>query len=266
MDRRRNRRWPRQLEVRFWRHGDEGSATRAISTNISRTGIFIRTQMVLPSGTRIRVDVGHSGRSVIFEGMVMRALKSAAHLQAVMPSGMGVRFMTPEELLGELLPGVDLRAEERIPSGVSTPTGSSVGTGESAATMGYDNPGPGTSAPSAAPPPAPAPPPPRGPQISSGAVFPLRFRDQEQFRRAFERDVQTGGLFISTDQPAPLDAVIAVEVSLEGSGKPAVRLQARVVHRLEPPPGAPPGNLLAGMGVQFLDVARAVSELRSLLH
>jgi hypothetical protein len=110
MDRRRNRRWPRQLEVRFWKQGEEGQATRAISTNISRTGIFVRTQNVLPSGSRVRVDIGHAGRSVTVEGVVMRALKSPAHLQAVMPSGMGVRFLQPDELLAELLPGVDLRA------------------------------------------------------------------------------------------------------------------------------------------------------------
>ena len=45
-----------------------------------------------------------------------------------------------------------------------------------------------------------------------------------------------------------------------------VRLQARVVHRMESPPDSPPGNLLAGMGVQFLDVDRAIEQLRSLLR
>jgi hypothetical protein len=35
---------------------------------------------------------------------------------------------------------------------------------------------------------------------------------------------------------------------------------------MEPPPGSPPGNLLAGMGVQFLDVGHAVERLRALLR
>jgi len=181
---------------------------------------------------------------------------------------MGVRFLQPEELLAELLPGVDLAAEERIPGGVSAPTGSSVGT---SGAPPPSTPPPAAAATPQAPAPQPAPTPPptapgrNGPEIGAGALFPLRFRDAEQFRRAFERDVQTGGLFISTEQPAALDAVIQVEVAVEGSGRAPVRLQARVVHRLEPPPGSTPGNLLAGMGVQFLDVGRAVDQLRSLL-
>ncbi|HET9766761.1 MAG TPA: PilZ domain-containing protein, partial [Thermoanaerobaculia bacterium] len=117
-ERRRNRRWPRQLEVRFWKQGEEGQGSRAISTNVSRTGIFVRTQMVLPSGSRMRLAIGHGGRSFTVEGVVMRALRSPAHLQAVMPSGMGVRFLSAEELLEELLPAIDFQAEERIPAGI----------------------------------------------------------------------------------------------------------------------------------------------------
>jgi len=94
----------------------------------------------------------------------------------------------------------------------------------------------------------------------------LRFRDPDQFRRVFDRDVKTGGLFIHTSKPPALDAVILVEVGVEGLTVPPIRLQARVVHRMESPPDSPPGNLLAGMGVQFLDVDRAVEQLRSLLR
>ena len=279
-ERRRNRRWPRQLDVRMWKYGEEGQANRSISTNVSRTGIFVRTQQVLPSGTRLRLEVGHSGRSFVVEGVVMRALRTPSHLQSVMPSGMGVRFLSAEELLFELLPAIDFQAEERIPTGVD-------GSDET-----EPEPEPAPKAPSRTAAPAPStaastagaassaatPTPPRGvptsglksPPAGAAAIgpsqlFPLHFRDSEQFRRVFERDVQTGGLFISTPRPAPLDAVIQVEVIIEGLELPAVRLQARVVHRMEPPPGSPPGNLLAGMGVQFLDVARAVEQLRALL-
>ena len=282
-DRRRNRRWPRQLEVRFWKQGELGQGNRAISTNVSRTGIFVRTQLVLPSGTRLRLAVGHSGRNFTVEGVVMRALRAPAHLQSVMPSGMGVRFLSAEELLEELLPYIDFRAEEHIPGGVESPTASA-----HAAPVREPSPPPGpppgtysmggdaVTAPSAklarpavAPPPAPtraAGAPADGSAIGSADVFPLRFRDAEQFRRVFDRDVKTGGLFIHTGRPAALDAVIQVEVEVEGLPVRPIRLQARVVHRLEPPPGSPPGNLLAGMGVQFLDVERAVEQLRALLR
>ena len=274
-ERRRNRRWPRQLEVRFWKQGEEGQGTRAISTNISRTGIFVRTQMVLPSGTRMRLAVGHGGRSFTTEGVVMRALRSPAHLQSAMPSGMGVRFMTSEELLEELLPAIDFQAEERVPGGIGAPTAAvqkqaagqpSSGTFPSAGKA--PTPPPIADAGSAAPPTRAAAPPSAGTKeaIEPTQIFPLRFRDPDQFRRVFDRDVKTGGLFIHTSKPPALDAVILVEVVVEGLAVPPVRLQARVVHRMESPPDSPPGNLLAGMGVQFLDVARAVEQLRSLLR
>ena len=94
----------------------------------------------------------------------------------------------------------------------------------------------------------------------------MRFRDAEQFRRVFDRDVKTGGLFITTESPPALDAIVQVDVSVEGLHVAPIGLQARVVHRLEPSPGSAPGNLLVGMGVQFLDVGRAVERLRALLR
>ncbi len=278
VDRRRDRRWPRQLEVRFWKQGEMGQGSRAISTNVSRTGIFVRTQLVLPSGTRLRLAVGHSGRDFTVEGVVMRALRAPAHLQSVMPSGMGVRFLTAEELLEELLPAIDFQAEERIPTGIESPsssvhvtpiaeerpaTGSFSTAGFAASpTTGAATPTVPTPPPRTVPPPAAA----NAQPITPALCFPLRFRDTEQFRRVFDRDVKTGGLFIHTSRPPGLDAVIEVEVTVDGVPVQPIRLQARVVHRMEPPPGSPPGNLLAGMGVQFLDVERAVERLRALLR
>jgi hypothetical protein len=279
VDRRRDRRWPRQLEVRFWKQGEMGQGSRAISTNVSRTGIFVRTQLVLPSGTRLRIAVGHSGRDFTIEGVVMRALRSPAHLQSVMPSGMGVRFLTAEELLEELLPAIDFQAEERIPTGIESPSSSSLHVTPIAedrpATGGFSIAGAAASPTTraAATPTVPTPPPRTAPAaaanaqpISPALCFPLRFRDTEQFRRVFDRDVKTGGLFIHTSRPPGLDAVIEVEVTVDGVPVQPIRLQARVVHRMEPPPGSPPGNLLAGMGVQFVDVERAVERLRALLR
>ena len=254
MDRRRNRRWPRQLEVRFWKRGEEVQALRAISSNVSRTGIFVRTQQVLPSGTRLRLEVMNAGRGFIAEGVVVRALKTPGHLQSVMPSGMGIRFLVLEELLAEMLPGLDLLAEERIPAGMAPP-------GEAAREASPRPGGPAAGGGAPAGPAGRTPPP--SPTIT-GALFPLLFRDREQFRRAFERDISTGGLFISTDRPPPLDSIVEVEVGVEDAATAPVRLQARVVHRMEPAPGEG-DNLLAGMGLQFLDVQRAVELLRSLL-
>lgn len=266
MDRRRFRRWPRQLDVRLWKHGEEGQASRAISTNISRTGIFVRTQTVLPSGTRLRLEVMHGSRGFLAEGVVMRALKTPTHLQSVMPSGMGIRFLRSEELIEELLPGLNILAQEYIPSDEEPE-------GEPEAAPADSPTPPMAVAPPVTPVPAPAAEAAAGAAGSGAAtatlrptqLYPLRFRDREQYQRAFERDISTGGLFISTERPPALDTVVEVEVIVEGIQGEPVRLQARVVHRMEPPPGSPPGNLLAGIGVQFLDVRRAVEQLRRLL-
>jgi hypothetical protein len=278
-DRRRTRRWPRQLEVRFWKQGEGGQGTRAISTNVSRTGIFVRTQAVLPSGSRIRLALGHSGRDFTIEGIVMRALRTPAHLQSAMPSGMGVRFLSADELLEDLLPAIDFRAEERVPGSPETPTrGVSGLSADNVVRPGARLVEPDRPAPRLTPPSGPlqvptSTPPMTPPESQRPAepvaplqVYPLHFRDSEQFRRVFDRDVKTGGLFINTSNPPALDAIIQVEVSVEGLGVPPIPLQARVVHRLEPPSGSSPGNLLAGMGVQFLDVGRAVERLRALLR
>jgi hypothetical protein len=227
--------------------------------------------MVLPSGTRMRLAVGHGGRSFTVEGVVMRALRSPAHLQSVMPSGMGVRFMTSEELLEELLPAIDFQSEERVPGGIGAPAAAVVQNASTFSSAGPAATPPPRTSPSTAP---PAPRPFAAATVSAAgkdaieptALYPLRFRDPDQFRRVFDRDVKTGGLFIHTSKPPALDAVIVVEVGVEGLAVAPVRLQARVVHRMESPPDSPPGNLLAGMGVQFLDVDRAVEQLRSLLR
>src|SRR5688572_3372547 len=264
MEKRRNRRWPRQLEVRVWRRGDEAHPLRATSVNISRTGIFVRTQQVLPSGTRLRLEVFNGPRSFIAEGVVMRALKTPTQLQSVMPSGMGVRFIHVEELLGELLPGLDLMAEELVPGGVSAPSSGAARAAPAAAAVAGAVP-----APQSAPAPGPGAAAIRGASAAAspafaGSLFPLVFRDRAHFRRAFERDISTGGLFVTTDRPLALGSVVEVEVGVEGIAAAPVRLQARVVHRTEPVAGEE-GNLLAGMGLQFLDVQRAVERLRSLL-
>lgn len=249
MERRRDRRWPRQLDAKFWRPNEKPH--RAVATNISLSGIFLRTSSVLPSGTRVRLEVFHQRVGASFEAVVVRALKTPSHLQMVRPSGMGLRFLLPSELVTELLPTVALnRAKEEIPK----------------------------PPPPAAEPPSPAaagddqqvkPAPPRGPTVVKNLqldrkVFRVSYANAEQFRQVFERDIKTGGIFVPTPEPAELDKVVQIEVCLESG--PRVKVDARVVHSLPPTPDADDsGNLLVGMGVQFTDASRAVEELRRLL-
>ncbi|MDX1630915.1 MAG: PilZ domain-containing protein [Thermoanaerobaculia bacterium] len=252
MDRRRERRWPRVLDVRFRKRGEEEKPHRAVATNISKGGMFIRTSAVLPSGTRVRVEVVHARHGFMVEGVVVRALRTPTHLQTVRPSGMGVRFLPPGELVEELLPHMatskasdsrEGQAEKR--EGAESPA---------------ESPADSRRAPSGRE---------TGPRESStmeleDRVFEVSFQDRDWFRAVFDRDVQTGGIFVPSDEPAAIDEVVKVEISIEGAG--SARLEARVVHSVPPGDEAVEGqNVLSGMGVQFSDVPRAVERLRKLL-
>ncbi|HEX9732214.1 MAG TPA: PilZ domain-containing protein [Thermoanaerobaculia bacterium] len=89
-------------------------------------------------------------------------------------------------------------------------------------------------------------------------VYLLRFPDRRQFLATFQRDLSTGGLFVPTDNPAPLDTVVAVELRVAAAAP--LRFQARVVHRLEPSGG----NLMAGMGLELLGFEQTLAALKAL--
>ena len=95
----------------------------------------------------------------------------------------------------------------------------------------------------------------------------LRFADAQQLLSAYQRDLRTGGVFIPTDDPAALSEVITVEILVEGSRVAPMRFQARVVHRLEPdgPDGAASGNLMAGMGVEFLAFEATLESVKAMV-
>jgi|Deesub1362A_J573_1020465.scaffolds.fasta_scaffold00882_11 uncharacterized protein (TIGR02266 family) len=68
----------------------------AVTSNISSTGIFIRTRKALPPGTHlhIRLEID-KGRHITLDGVVAWALKTGI---ADFKNGMGVRLKTiPEE-------------------------------------------------------------------------------------------------------------------------------------------------------------------------
>ncbi len=213
MERRERERRPRRVQVQFGHPGAD-KRYRGYSANISAGGMYIDTNHLVAAGGRIRIEVGSGEHSFMAEAVVVRVNKS---LHALRPSGMGVRFLTVEELVSELIPEIASRATDE-------------------------------------PPPLPE------------GAYRLRFADRDQFLEVYQRDLSTGGLFIPTDDPAALNEVITVEISVEESGVAAARLEARVVHRLDPdmPEGTGAGNLMAGMGVEILSFETALETLRAI--
>src|SRR3954467_8277045 len=101
--RRRAVRRPRRVQVHFWRQGDP-AAYIGYTANISLTGMFIATNSPLSSGARIRIEVIDRDRGFMVEGVVAHARKSPPELARLNQSGMGVRFLSVEELVRELMP------------------------------------------------------------------------------------------------------------------------------------------------------------------
>ena len=84
-----------------------------------------------------------------------------------------------------------------------------------------------------------------------GTRFRVRFGNVQDFVLEYAANISAGGVFIETEHPPELHAVVTVAMELPDGGAP-VEAQGRVVHRVLPheakerktPPGA---------GVQFID-------------
>jgi Tfp pilus assembly protein PilZ len=267
MSRRRAVRRARRVQVHFWKRGEPTSYI-GYTTNISMTGMFIATNSPVPQGSRIRIEVMDQNRGFMVEGVVAHARKMRGDLARLNQSGMGVRFLSVEELVRELIPAAYGKTEE-IPSGPQTP-----------------EPIPEIpeipELPRAAPPPPPpdlfrslAPPvppqpeaaPPRSPIGTGGGTFSIRFDGPEEFLEVFRRDIRQGGLFVSTLYPARLQDSVLVELHPPLPGGEPVLIRARVVQRFEPQARdqAAGVNLLSGMGLELLDLPAVIQKLQPIV-
>lgn len=243
MERRRNLRRARHVAVRFYARGDRQGVS-AYTTDISLTGMFINTNQPLAPGERVRVEVtGDNG--FVIEGVVARASRVATHLQAIKKPGMGVRFLSADELVAAI---------------VATTPFSGPAPGAAAGVPANGSPGAAAAGAGASTADPAAPPPPQ-------VTFPVRFRDVAQFLQTYRRDITTGGLFVATPNPARLSDTITVELYIPGADENRpLNLRARVVHRFEPQSNAGGPNLLAGMGVELVDRLGAVALLEPIVR
>jgi uncharacterized protein (TIGR02266 family) len=81
------------------------------------------------------------------------------------------------------------------------------------------------------------------------ARFAVRFGSVDEFRREYATNISAGGLFIRTEQPPAMDAVVDVVLELPG-GEP-IQGKAVVVHRVSPEE-ASQRQVDPGIGVQFV--------------
>ncbi len=111
MERRTKTRKSRRVQVHF---SERGSEKRRVgySVDISTSGMFIATNQPLGRGTRLRVEVCSQARGFVVEAVVARVVRSTQALQTIRQSGMGVQFLTVDELVGELIPEIGARPPE----------------------------------------------------------------------------------------------------------------------------------------------------------
>ncbi len=278
MSRRRATRRARRVQVHFWKQG-EPTAYVGYTTNISMTGMFVATNSPVPSGTRIRVEVIDRDRGFMIEGVVAHARKVRSELAAITQSGMGVRFLTVEELVRELIPAAFGQTEE-IPHNADRSSYSISpnlhGEPETAEPSSEAEPEPAPAAPPMREPvptpsrPAvatPAPPVRTAPIAASGGTFSIRFSSADEFLEVYRRDILQGGLFVSTRYPAKMQESVSVELHPPLAFVEPVVIRARVVQRFEPgADSAGSANLLAGMGLELMDMPALMERLQPIVE
>lgn len=252
MERRNHRRFPRRVEVRFWRQG-ENTPHSSFTTNVSRTGLFLGSASALVPGERLRLEVVDRDNGFFIEGQVARVHRVSLALRHVEQPGVGVRFLTSEELIEQLLrPVAHHAARSRAVEPPPTPQperqsppqaeGSRIGTSPPAGRDGETRDG------------AEKPPP---------RVVPVTFVDASAFLSVYHRDIQSGGLFVSTEEPAELRETVWIELHLPLEGERPELIESTVVQRFEPQAAVGEGkNYLSGMALQFSEPERVLESLK----
>ena len=275
MSRRRAARRARRVQVHFWKQGEPTSYV-GYPTNISMTGMFIATISPMPPAARVRVEVIDRDRGFMVEGIVAHARKIRGELARVSQSGMGVRFLSVEELVRELIPAAYGQTEE-------IPQNSDRGSFSAPENLSAPEPEPPpVQDPVPAPPPLPPAPsrtpvqepvrpaaaPPPVPIGGSGGAFSVRFSSVDEFLEVYRRDILQGGLFVSTRYPGRLQETVTVELHPPLPFAEPILVRARVVQRFEPHTGDAVGglNLLSGMGLELIDLPALVDRLQPIVH
>lgn len=203
-ERREERRHPRRLRVRFWPRGEE-TPVSGLTGNLSRSGAFLTAPKVLARGTRLLLELPAGDGPVLIEGEVAHAHRIPVDLRSLGTSGMGVRFLSPEELVGPLLP-VDAEKDGAA--------------GESSERAALD-------------------------AGEGSRVYAVGFPGVREFLECYERDLVNGGLFLRTERPQPRGSVVDLRFRLPEEAGEAESLEARgrVVQVVEPGDGAGEGGM-----------------------
>lgn len=119
--RRRPKRYPRRLTLRY---GEKELERAGFTLDISATGAFVVAQQTPPPvNARIHLQLmTEKGGSIFFEGIVRRHKIPPVNLRSAEKMGFGVRFLTPAELLAEMVPHAGEKTADGIPAAAPAPS------------------------------------------------------------------------------------------------------------------------------------------------
>jgi Tfp pilus assembly protein PilZ len=100
-DKRRHRRFKKRLMVTY---SEKDTPRSAYTSDVSKGGCFVVTPTLPPLDTRIRLQIHVSPtQSVVIESTVRRHKSVPPELRTIQKAGFGARFLSPEELVAEVL-------------------------------------------------------------------------------------------------------------------------------------------------------------------
>lgn len=241
MSRRTAERSSRRVEVRFWRRSSPQQQHVGFTIDVSKSGIFLGTSQQLEPGERIRLEFVDPERGFLVEGQVARVHRVSLALRHLEQPGVGVRFLSPAEMMQELLGQKGKPGQPRSVSAPPPPSSERSGVQ------------PIPERPNPFAPPAPH---------ADSKVVEVEFVDRASFLSVYQRDIASGGLFVTSSQSARLHEIVTVELKPPISTPNPLRFEARVVHAVLD--GTNSGNA-KGIGVQFLDPDRVRTTLAPLV-
>jgi Tfp pilus assembly protein PilZ len=176
------------------------------------------------------------------EGQVARVHRVSLALRHVEQPGVGVRFLSPGELVQDLLGNKNKVANSSAPApSAPAPDGDAAAPAPSPASV------------------AAAPVPPSAAPTGTGRQLTVEFVDRTSFLNIYHRDIASGGLFVTSAEPARMHELVIVELRPPIAIAHPLRFEARVVHCVEG--GVAGTGAPRGMGVQFLDPDRVRAAL-----
>ena len=100
-ERRKHKRVKKRLQVAY---GVDDLSHRGLATDISISGMFLDCRQPPDIGTRLHLHVQHPERDFYVEAEVVRVRRVDARLRSLKKEGVGLRFLSPAELIAASVP------------------------------------------------------------------------------------------------------------------------------------------------------------------